>query len=460
VAGIGFELRRLTERDDLIGVVEGYGYAALATSGPWLFTILSLSAIVVLGMPVTTPQELATFRVLIVYNFAFSLVLAGPATIVTTRYLANCIHARDVRQAPAMMVGALTLVYAAALPVAVPFYLVHLRLEAPISLSAILNFMLVLGIWVVSVFLTALKNYRAVTVSFLAGMSAGILGASLLAPVWGVAGMLTGFNTALALILFTLIARVFAEYPTRGDRPFAFVGGFRSYWELALGALAYNAAIWADKWIMWLAPERERLTSGLVSFPDYDGAMFLAYLSIVPSIAAFTLTIETGFFEKYQRFYDDIQRHVPYSRIEFNHRELSRSFLDGTRNFLVLQGSISVAAILMAPQILEWLGINFRQLGIFRLGLLGAFFHAGFLFLSIILSYFDQRRSHMNLGVLLLATNCAFTFVSLRMGFGYYGYGYFLSALAAFGCAFVASARVIARLPYETFICTNTSVQG
>ena len=460
MAGIGFELRRLTQRDDLIGVVEGYGYAALATSGPWLFTILALSAIVVLGMPATTPQELATFRVLVVYNFAFSLVLSGPITIVTTRYLADCIHAKDVQQAPAMMVGALALAYAAALPMVAPFYLLHLKLEAPIRLAAILNFMLVLGIWVVSVFLTALKNYRAVTLSFLTGMIVGILGSSLLAPVWAVAGMLTGFNAGLALILFTLMARVFAEYPTRAGQPFAFVGCFRRYGDLALGALAYNAAIWVDKWIMWMAPERDLLHSGLVSFPDYDGAMFLAYLSIVPSIAAFTLTIETGFFEKYQRFYDDIQRRAPYSRIEINHRELTRSFLDGVRNFLVLQGSVSIAAILMAPQIFELLGINFRQLAIFRLGLLGAFFHAGFLFLLIILSYFDQRRSYMALGALLLAANGAFTMVSLHMGFAWYGYGYFLSMLAAFGCAFVVSARLIGRLPYETFIRSNTSVQG
>lgn len=33
-------------------------------------------------------------------------------------------------------------------------------------------------------------------------------------------------------------------------------------------------------------------------------------------MAAFTLSIETGFFEKYARFYGDIQRHVAYSKIE------------------------------------------------------------------------------------------------------------------------------------------------
>jgi uncharacterized membrane protein len=460
VAGIGFELRRLTERDDLLGLVEGYSYAALAACGPWVFTILSLSAIVALGMPATTPQELAAFRVLVLYNFSFSLVLAGPIVLVTTRYLSDCLHARDVQSAPALLVGALTLVFGAALPIAAPVYLLHFQLEPAIRLGAILNFMLVSGIWVVSVFLTAVKNYRGVALAFLGGMSAGTIAASLLAPGWGAAGMLCGFNAGLAIIFFTLIARVFAEYPARAERPFLFLPLFRRYWDLALGAVAFNAAVWADKWIMWFAPERERLRSGLVSCPDYDGAMFLAYLSIVPALAAFLLTIETGFFEKYARFYDDIRRHSPYSKIEDNHRELIQSFVDGSRNFLVLQGSISTVAILTAPQLFEWLGVNFRQLGIFRFGILGAFFHAGFLFLSIILSYFDQRRTLLALSVLFLGANCLFTLLSLRLGFAFYGYGYFLSALVAFGCAFTATARFITRLPYETFVRSNSSVTG
>jgi uncharacterized membrane protein len=459
MAGIGFELRRLTRKDDLLGVVQGYGYAALTTSGPWLFTILALSAIVALGMPATTPQELSTFRTLIVYNFAFSLVFSGAVTAVATRRLADYIHQKDVSQAPALMVGSLVVVYAVSMPLVAPFYLFHLDLDPAVRLAAILNFTLVSGIWVVSVFLTALKNYRAVTWSFLVGMIVGILAAGIMSYHWAVTGMLMGFNAGLALILFTLISRVFAEYPTRADRPFALLEYFCRYWDLALAALAYNAAVWIDKLIMWSAPDREMLANGLFSHPDYDGAMFLAYLSIIPAMAAFTLTIETGFYEQYLRFYDDIQRHVPYEKIEANHRDLIQSFLEGGRNFLILQGSISLVAIMLAPQLFTWLGINFRQLGIFRLGLAGAFFHAGFLFLSIFLSYFDQRRMQLRLSLLLFATNGAFTLLSLRLGFAFYGYGYFLSALIACGCAFVAVGRLISRLPYHTFVTMNTSIQ-
>ena len=93
-------------------------------------------------------------------------------------------------------------------------------------------------------------------------------------------------------------------------------------------------------------------------------------------------------------------------------------------------------------------------------GLLGAFFQSGFLFLWTLLSYFDQRRTQLLPGGLLLFTNGLFTFVSLRPGFPYYGYGYFLSAAVVFACAFVISARLIGRLPCQIFVRDNTSVNG
>ncbi|PWU05659.1 MAG: hypothetical protein C5B51_14010 [Terriglobia bacterium] len=460
MAGIGFELRRLAGRGDLMGIVQGYGHAAWVTSGPWLFTIVCLAGVVAVGMPVTTPAELATFRAIVVYNFAFSLILSAAPAIVITRYLANCIYSKDLSQAAAVLPGGLALIWAATIPVAAPFYFLYVTADNATRLAAFVNLMLIAGIWLVNVFLTALKNYRAITLSFAAGMATGAVSGALLAPYWSVAGMLAGFDVGLAMILFLLIARIFAEYPGGASQPFTFFPGFRRYWDLAVAAAAYQAAVWADKLVMWTAPDREVLPSGFVLFPDYESAMFLAYLSMIPAIAAFTLTIETGFFESYQQFYGDIQHHATYSRIEANHRKIMESFGEGARNFLVLQGSISACAVLLAPQLFESLGIHFVQLAVFRMGIVGAFFHAGVLFLLIVLAYLDARRAVLWLSILFLAGNGLFTWVTVQLGFRYYGSGYLLSALVTFGCAFVACARRIGRLPFETFIRNNASAQG
>ena len=44
MAGIGFALRTLVERDDLSARLQGYGHAAIVAAGPWLFTVLALAA--------------------------------------------------------------------------------------------------------------------------------------------------------------------------------------------------------------------------------------------------------------------------------------------------------------------------------------------------------------------------------------------------------------------------------
>ena len=197
----------------------------------------------------------------------------------------------------------------------------------------------------------------------------------------------------------------------------------------------------------------------MISYPDYDSAMFLAYLSIVPSIAAFVLSIETDFYESYLRFYKRIQHHASFAEIEEAHHDIVSSILRGARMFVLLQGSICVVTILTAPRLFTLLGINFAQIGMFRIGVLAAFFHVLFLALSITLSYFDLRRTALRLQVLFLVTNGLFSWCTLQMGFSYYGYGYFLSAVTTFVAAFLAVAHYLNRLPYQTFVVSNASVR-
>jgi uncharacterized membrane protein len=459
MAGIGFELRKLLRKDDLFGILQGYGHSALTATGPWLLTIVTLSGLVFFGSENLTPDELSEFRLIIIYNFAFSLVGAGPTTMVATRYLADAIYMKKVEEAPSMMLSYVILLFAPQALIVVPFYLFMVDIELPLAILAIINFFIVSAIWLISAFLTALKDYGSITRSFVLGTILALGSSALLASTASTAAMMLGFNIGFGVILFSLIARVFVEYPYPVTSPFRYGKYFRIYWELALSGLVYNTAIWADKWVMWFAPEREVLQSGLISYPDYDSAMFLAYLTIVPSIAAFVLTVETDFFESYLQFYRNIQNHKNYAEIERAHKEIIDSSLRGSRTFIVLQGSVCLATILMAPQIFTLFNINFAQIGIFRIGVLGAFFHVLFLALSIVLSYFNLRRTTLKIQLLFLVTNTVFSYASMRMGFPYYGFGYFLAALVTFTATFLATAHYLGRLPYQTFVVSNASVE-
>jgi len=106
------------------------------------------------------------------------------------------------------------------------------------------------------------------------------------------------------------------------------------------------------------------------------------------------------------------------------------------------------------------LNINYLQIGIFRIGTLGAFFHVLLLFELIILSYFDCRKVTMWIQGIYLLANAGLTMWTIELGFPYYGFGYFLSSLLAFVITSVVLFDHIQKLPYHAFITKNNSLRA
>lgn len=459
MAGIGFVLRRLTSRGDLLGLAQGYAHASVSSSGGWLLTIVTLSLITFFGPRFASYADLSTFRLIVVYNFAFSLVVTGPIILVLTRFLSDRIFARTVDGVPGMVVGGMTVAVAVSAPLAWPFYFWYLDLTPTARVGAWIGYALVACIWVLGVFLSTLKEYAAVTRAFGAGMTVAIGAAYWAGPNAGVDGMLLGFDVGLAVIVFALVARVFAEFPFPVRRPFAFLAYFRSQWALAVGGGVYFMGIWIDKWLMWMAPEHVVIPAGLVSYPDYDSATFLASLSLVPSMAVFVVNIETRFFEQYHKFYRDIGAHATLARIRDNQSSLLNAVFLGSRQLVLPQVVLVVVALVTAPVLFTALDIPYGQLAMFRIAMLGALFQLFFVLLTIVLSYLDLGRVTLGLNALFLATNALATLGTLYLGFPYYGYGYFVASVVAFLAACLVTFRCLDELPYHAFITGNASVR-
>jgi len=459
MAGIGFVLRKLYRRDDLSGLAGACLHSAFASAGPWLFTVLALGAIAIIGKLLVGNEILFNFRVILIYNFSFSLVIAGPIFMIVTRYLSDSIYKRDVTNAPGMLFGALLLLWGIELVVAGAFYSLYARLGLALTLSAVINFLLLSAVWLVGIFVSALRNYRLITRAFLIGMSSTVVVSMLLVRSYGTAGILNGFSFGLAIVVAVLLGNMMAEYPYPIRRPFSFLPYFRVYWEIALSGVVYNLAIWADKWMMWFAPEAMRMDNRLLIYPLYDSTMFIAYLTTVPAMALFLFSTETRFFEMYVRFYRDIEQKANFAKIQKNHAGIMRGIFGSASHFFVLQGSIAFLGMLMAPEIIKLLHGNYLQIGMLRYGLLGAFFQILTLFLLVLLTYFDNRKACLLIQTVFLITNTLFTWISIKAGFAYYGFGYFLSAFVTFLTAAVIMTQYVSRLPFHTFITSNMSVR-
>ncbi|MBV8577463.1 MAG: exopolysaccharide Pel transporter PelG [Acetobacteraceae bacterium] len=460
MAGIGFVLRRLSRQDTLTAGLRAYAHGAIVSSGPWLFTIMSLGTIDLFGRAILDPQELRRFLVVVMYNFAFSLVASGPIVMVITRRLADKIYAKDVAEAPGMFIGSLLLLFTIESALGIPFYGFMTDMQPTERLVAFVGFLIVGGIWVAASFISALKSFGTISAAFGVGALVALVAALVLGAAFGGTGMLAGFTIGLAVIFFGIAARIFAEYPYAVQKPFAFLEDFRRYWELALIGLLYNAAIWVDKWIMWLfAPGRVVIAGAMPAHPAYDGAMFLAYLTVVPAMATFLVVVETRFFEHYVRYYRDIQHHATAAEIWSNHRTILRVLADGLRKMVVLQGTVCYLAILVAPGLIGMARGELEMVPIFRFGVLGALGQVLLLASMVVISYFDLRRVLLSVSAVFLVLNTTLTLGGLWLGLGYFGYGYFMAAVLSMVYAYVAVASRLLRLPYMTFIANNPGLR-
>lgn len=464
MAGIGFELRRMSSQQSLTGIVGAFGHAAVVAAGPWLFTIVSLAAITLVAGQVAGLAMLATFRAAIIYAFAISLVLTAPVTIVATRLVADALWLKK----PERVRGILFAAFAVALvAVAVGTIGLSLYFALPLDVAAALlaAATTVALIWVALSFCGAVRDYRGVTLSFLIGL-VGSVAAAIAAAVLdlGAAGMVAGFVSGLALTLVGLTSRVLLTFPGPISAPLeglrALRSGFRSYAHLALGAIAGTAGVWIDKWIFWFSSVGERVDAGLVHAPLYDSAMFIASLVIIPALAVFVVQLETTFFERYQHYFSTIDGHGTLQQIERSRERLAAHTLDQLVLITVMQVGVCAVLVLSAPAIVDGLNLQYQQIAILRYGALGAVFQFIFIAATSMLLFFDRRRLYLALQVAFFAMNAGFTAATVVLGETYFGVGYFAACLLASLAAYIAADSTFERLNFLTFLGNNPSVRA
>ena len=464
MAGIGFELRKLSRQESLSSVLAAGGHAAIIAAGPWLFTIASLAVISITVERLVGLDALANFRAIIIYAFATSLVLTAPITMVATRLVADALWAKQPGRVRPLLFAAFT-VSAATVCVGVVALSLYFKLALDLAVALASTTLTVALIWVALGFCGAVRDYGAVTTAFLLGLFIALVG-SIGAAAGGLdaSGMVHGFNAGLMVTFLGLTLRIMATFPQPVSDLRAglsqLIAGFTSYRSLAVAALAGTAAVWIDKWVFWFSPVGESVSGGLVHAPLYDSAMFISSLVIIPSLASFVAKLETDFFERYQRYYGSIKSHGTIGQIEDARRRLSAHTLDTLVLITIAQVGMCAVLIMTAPMLVSSLNLQFRQIAILRYGALAAVFHFIFIASTSFLLFFDRRFLYLGLQCLFLMLNFTLAALTVHLGQDYYGVGYFLACLISSLLAYIMATSTFQNLNFLTFIGNNPSIRA
>ena len=452
MAGIGFRLEKILSKNSYFNLLEGYAYAAIVSAGPVLFTIFSIAILSVISVSIVGLQDVTVFRTLVVYIYGASLIISSPAQMIITRYMSDRIFVNDFKAIVPAFVG-IVIIFIGIDAVIGYIGIYFLELSFGASVTAVVLFVNIGIIWIAMIVLSAAKEFLWIVYSFLFGSILSIGASYFLGMHFGFLGLLAGFTAGQVLLVILLLIQIFTEFEYRKRIEFYFLSYFKRYTSLAFIATFYNIGIWADKIVFWFSPETFQEVHGyLHASYIYDTPVFLAYLFLVPSLAMFTIRIETSFYMHYKKYFLSILNKHPFSSVEERRKNIVKDLNLSLGRMVVMQGTITVVGLVTAPKIYSYLGMSAMNLGVFHIAILATFLQSLLLTLLIIILYFDFRKDALIMAATFAASNIILSILSIRLGFSYYGYGYFGACLISLMVGFMLFNVKLRYLHYYTFV--------
>ena len=174
LAGIGFELRKLFKEEGIIPTVKAFSYSSAMTAGPMLLCIALVLVVKEMmemsgGMRIESELFVATMT----YGFIFSIILTSGFAMVLTRFVADKVYEGEYEKIIASFYGALLLTLPIAAFVAITF-LSGVSESGLYKLVAYLLFMILVVIWLQTVYMSALKDYARIFKSYVIGFAVAV----------------------------------------------------------------------------------------------------------------------------------------------------------------------------------------------------------------------------------------------------------------------------------------------
>jgi uncharacterized membrane protein len=451
MAGIGFELRRLIQKESLWGLVRAYAFAGVISSGPWVLSIFGVMAIGVLSVGRVPSVDVRQFLVSVTYLMAGSLIATGGLQLMFTRFVADCLFRKEEDAVLPSLLGAITVTsIGAGLVGCGALFVLGGTLAYRLLMAS--SLVVLSASWMAVVLLSSLKDYRGVMGAFVLGYATSFVAALVLRP-FGLSGLLAGFTAGQVLLLVVMVGLVARRYPSRRLVELGFLDRRRAYASLGATGLLYNLGIWADKLLFWFTPgTSEPVLGPLRASIIYDIPIFLAYLSIVPGMAVFLVRVETAFADAYDAFFAGVRDGEPLGVLRARRDRLTLAVRQGLFDIFKIQGMTVLVLLLAAPRLLAAVHISQLYLQLFSVDLVGVGMQVLMLAMFNVLFYLDQRRAALMLAGIFAALNVGLTLASQHAGPAFYGYGFSLATTLTSMAGLLVVSRKLDRLEVDTFM--------
>ena len=255
MAGIGFELKKLFQKKGVLNTAKAYGYATVICAGPMLLGVVLLLGIMALcGCFDVATHTRELLICMITYTLLASVTVSSFFSMVVTRYVADMLF-EDQNSAVLPSFWGSTVVMMA---VGSVLYGMFLLFSGATLFQAFLCFVLfneLVIVWNAMSFLTAIKDYKGIFLSFLTSVAVAILLGALL--LWigfaAIESLLCAVTVGYGVMLVWNVILLHRYFPHTDLGAFTFFRWLDAFFPLALSGLFMNIGMFSHLVILWFS---------------------------------------------------------------------------------------------------------------------------------------------------------------------------------------------------------------
>ncbi len=466
MAGIGFELKKLFSEDNSIFEdIKAVIYSSFIGVGPWILTVITLNILMIIGKEIILIQNQQNlFIISITYSFIFSQILAGTIQYLITRFISDCIYTGQQKKLKSTYIGSIKFISVISFFVAVIFFK---NQEVPwfFSYTLIILFCFLSGIWVSMNFISIIRNYLYIIISYSIGNGLAILlGIYLLKFSKNeffkknlAYSIIFSYTIGVAVIFFMLYSYLTFILEDSNESEFEFLTSLKKYTSLIFIGIFYNLSIVSHIFINWWLGDSYKIAGIFLSSPLFEVAFFYSFFLTIPTMIYFLVFIETKFFPIYKTYYAFLIFNKNLKEINIKKEKMFKILKEEIYYTMELQFFVSFSIVLLSKSIFVSFGINLYLLDLFRIMIFASYCTA---FISIYITmflYFDSKKEALFISILFFLSNIIFSIITTSLGKKYIGLGFFIASFITLISSDIILNILSKNLNYITFYKQNFS---
>ena len=452
MAGIGFELKKLFQKSGIASTAKAYGYAGIICTGPMLLGIVLLVGITfICDHTGATRHNRELLNCMITYTLLASLTVTSFFSMVVTRYIADMLYEERHETVLPSFWGSTTILLVVG-GIMYGIFLLFSGINLIDQFLCLEFFGELIVTWNAMSYLTAIKDYKGILLSFVSAVTVSLLIGVLLVLIGipHVEAMMIAVTIGYGIMLLWDVVLLYRYFPSSDASAFLFLRWVDEFQPLAFTGLFVNLGLFTHLVIMWAGPLGVQVKGLFYGAPYHDVPALIAFLTILITTVNFVVSVEVNFYPKYRNYYSLFNDKGAIKDIMQAGNEM-REVLNMELKYTAVKQLLTTAlAISIGGILLKYLPLGFNDLmeGYFRTLCVGYGIYAIANTMLLLLLYFTDYKGAFAASAAFAGCTTVFTLLSLLFPQVYYGFGFLLGSAVFFLITALRLGYFTQRLPY------------